>query len=43
MVIMVKSFHDVINALIGIVMADFCQVEINHGGFEPAVAQIASG
>lgn len=40
-VVMIESFHDAINALIGVFMPRFRQVQVDHGCFEVAVPQIA--
>lgn len=38
---MIESFHNAINALIGVFVPFFRQVQIDHGGFEATVPQVA--
>ena len=38
---MIESLHHVIDQLAGIFVALLCQVEIEHGGFETGVAEVA--
>ena len=41
MEVMIKSLHHVIDDLAGILLALLGQVEIEHGGFETGVTQVA--
>lgn len=41
MEVMIESLHDVVDDLAGILLALLSQVEIEHGGFETGVAQVA--